>query len=1111
MHLIAKPLSLASLRWRLAVTGCALMAAQMLAHAEDIDIYGGTQTGSASNLVIVFDNAAAASASSTFTCPTFPAPDSTFKPNDPGKNLGFEQCGLYGALVGLGSMLKNQQAADPTITQLPLNLGLMYFPTGGTNGGQFILPAGAQSPGDLIAMSATGIANAKTRVAALSLASDKSNNNQFSQALQESFAFYNGLKGLSGTQYGSPSSAASCAANYVLYITLATNNQKPQDGGKSAQNALQGLMGSFTQLTLPPYTEPYNPQVAASGKYQSDPSDEWAAFMKAPVTSTTQYNPVKTYTIILYDGSNPDYEQLMKNVATQGGTTAYYVKLGDVAALEDAVGSVARQVMAVNSVFAAPVLPVSANSQGTYANQVYMGMFRPDSRGLPRWMGNLKQYQFGLDTTDKTKPVLFLADSVGKPALSSAGTGFLDPSAISFWTSKDTTALPDSKGGFWFNSIALQGGADGMDRGDGQVVEKGGVSQQIRLAALTDVSKRNVYTCLGAGCTANTALSTMKFNTSNTGITDALLGTDTVVTKGNLIDWARGKDVAATATTPSAGGGAGAETSQPPDQSIIVRGSVHGDVLHSRPVVLNYKGLGTVVFYGANDGMLRAVNGNQPNNPSTTDMLTPRGSCSISSTCAISTKDATGATVNVPPGGELWSFIPSEFYGNLRRLYENSVQLTLGLPASSTRQPKPYFLDGSPGIYQTVDSSGNTTAAYLFLSARRGGRLLYALDVTDPTNPKFMWKITNASTGYGELGQTWSQPKVAMVKGRSDPVLIFGAGYDPNQDNDPVSTADTMGRGIFVADAKTGALLWQATAGGSGTSCTGNPCKLSGMTYSIPADITLLDRDGDGFIDRLYTGDTGGNLWRVDLQPDGTGAVSTWQAYQFAALGGTGTPKRKFFYPPDVVVTKNFDAVVATTGDREHPLSTNAYANKVVNRFYMIQDTQTGRDGITGGWSTVRDDTSNTADVQPTGLFNATSATYDGTGSGFYVSFVNSGEKGVNAPTTFGGVVYFGTNRPTPQAQLTCKPNLGEARGYSVNFLTGSAKTTLFSGGGLPPSPVTGLVTINVDGKDTKVPFVIGAGGGQGSDGLSPLGAERPAIPIKKNMRRTYWFRERDR
>ena len=37
---------------------------------------------------------------------------------------------------------------------------------------------------------------------------------------------------------------------------------------------------------------------------------------------------------------------------------------------------------------------------------------------------------------------------------------------------------------------------------------------------------------------------------------------------------------------------------------------------------------------------------------------------------------------------------------------------------------------------------------YLYFAVRRGGRFLYALDVTDPATPKFLWRKTNASTGY---------------------------------------------------------------------------------------------------------------------------------------------------------------------------------------------------------------------------------------------------------------------------------------------------------------------------------------------------------------------------
>ena len=1089
-----------------------LSLAGAAAQAEDIDIYQGTTSGGAPNMLIILDNAAAASASSSFTCPGLTV-------NDPSKNLGFEQCGLHSAVSAIGT----NAALNGNI-----NLGLMYFPGGPTDGGTFVLPAASPAPGSLLLMDGTTSDNSKgvgkmlRRIEQLSLSNDKGNNNQISQAMQEAWAFYQGKTGLSGTRYPGLANQQACGRNFVLYITLATNNQKPQDGGTLGGNALQaaeGLSALPAQVTLPNWKSPLSPYSTASGKYRSDYSDEWANFMytgSSPNLATT-YPGITTYTIILSDGSNPDYEQLMVSMANQGGGQYFMVRLGDVQGLIDAIGKVFTDVQAVNSVFAAPVLPVSANTQGTYLNQIYMGMFRPDSDVNPRWMGNLKQYQFGVDITDPSAPQLFLADaswgtySIGtnaNRALSAAGTGFVSPSAVSFWTSKAIGSLPDSQGGFWLNAFKAQGASDGYDWADGQVVEKGGVAQQIRLKHLTNsypasattttaATTRNVFTCLGSGCSANAALSTMPFKVGNLNLTSTALGISaSTMTAANLINWVRGQD-----TYAAGDAAAGREASSPPDASITIRGSVHGDVLHSRPAVINYGGTtGVVVFYGANDGLLRAVNGNQPNNP--TDSSKPKGNCTVSSTCALTINDATGVSTSIPPGGELWSFVPPEFYPGLQRLYQNSPSLKLG--TLTTGSAKTYFFDGAPSVYQ----NSTTGKAYIFLSARRGGRLLYALDVSDPTNPKFMWKRSNADSGFAELGQTWSQPKVAMVKGHANPVLIFGAGYDTNEDAEPPN-GDTMGRGIFIVDAVTGDVLWQAGPGGTGSSCTGNPCRLAEMTYSIPADITLVDRDFDGSIDRLYAADTGGNIWRVDLQPTGSGDVSTWQVTHLAALGGSGTTRRKFFFPPDVVLTKTYDVVLDITGDREHPLLTHQ-SRSIVNRFYMIKDTKVGMSA--SGWTPVRDDTSSSADLVPTALFKATNTIpYDGSLSGFYVTLAGAGEKGVNAPTTVGGLVYFGTNQPIVPSTTTCQANLGTARSYSVNFLTGASNFSLLDGGGLVPSPVFGIVTVNVGGTERRLPFLIGGGGGSGADGRSGLGAQKPIIPVKNIRKRTYWYRETDR
>jgi type IV pilus assembly protein PilY1 len=545
--------------------------------------------------------------------------------------------------------------------------------------------------------------------------------------------------------------------------------------------------------------------------------------------------------------------------------------------------------------------------------------------------------------------------------------------------------------------------------------------------------------------------------------------------KDPLINWLRGQD--------NFGDEAG------PGGAVTVRPSLHGDVLHSRPVVINYGGsTGVIVYYGANDGVYRAVNGNQSN--------------------------PAGSTLPVP-GSELWGFIPTEFYGKLNRLRTNSPQLLLPstpngiLPAPMS---KDYYADGT------------TNTAYIYLAMRRGGQLIYALDVSNPTNPQFLWKIdptglTNssgysASSDYAELGQTWSAPKVAQLAGYANPVLIFGAGYDAAEDLEP-PVADSMGRGIFIVDATTGALVWSATPQSTGaTACSGTAskaaCLVSGMNYSMPADITLVDRDGDGKIDRLYAVDVGGNVWRVDLQP--TAAHNTpnyWQVNKLAALGcstGTcaaGSTPRKFFYPADVIFTPTYDAVMAGQGDREHPLFTDA-ASGLRSRLFMLKDSHTGNDG-SGSVAIIRSN-----------LFDGTSTKYDGSLSGYYLT-LGVGEKVVNAPLTVAGYTYFGTNQPTAANANSCSANLGVARGYKLAPFTATYTSSTYAGGGLPPSPVAGLVNIvvNVNGVASTrlVPFLIGGGGDPncvGADCMSALGGGKPTISVPTSRSRTYWYQEMD-
>jgi type IV pilus assembly protein PilY1 len=413
--------------------------------------------------------------------------------------------------------------------------------------------------------------------------------------------------------------------------------------------------------------------------------------------------------------------------------------------------------------------------------------------------------------------------------------------------------------------------------------------------------------------------------------------------------------------------------------------------------------------------------------------------------------------------------VPSQFFGQLKRLRDNSPQI-------SSSAKKPYFIDGSVGVYQLdVNNDGKLVAAdgdkvYLYLSMRRGGPYLIALDVSDPNQPQLLWQRDSSSPGYGALGQTWSMPKVVKVRGNSNPVLIMGAGYDAANEDSLPATADTSGRGILVADAITGNVIWQAGASPSGAIAN---VAVAGMTYSIASDPAVLDRDLDGYADRIYIADTGGQLWRIDIADPSPG---NWTVELLASIAGSAPAgSRKFLYPPDVVYGKDangpYDAVLIGSGDREHPFDTT-----VTNRFYMFKDRKTGSSGVGQATITEADLFDATSDVLQTATGTALTSAQNALAAakGWMITLA-AGEKLVGGAVTVGGVTYFNTNQPSSVAPAGACSNLGVARAYAVGFadataagalasgqaVTLAARYSVVPGGGYLPSPVSVVLQLN--------------------------------------------------
>lgn len=1084
-------------------------------HAEDIDIYSSKASSDVPNVLIILDNAASFDASA----PACSYADGFGAASLSGAVAGTEQCALYNTINGLPTK------ADGSAL---VNLGFMVYGTTGiaaanpnsgcassNNGGCLLIP--------LTGMTASGKTSLLNWIKGWQMNNLKANNQGNAMAMQEAWAYYAGKSGVSTRNYASIQPASGCQKNFVIYIGNAyRNNTTPGDNGSPSSELTKAPPVAGVTTTPNPDTSPITIPTGSyglppannscgtfSGKSHTDVSglyaDEWARYMYQTdiYGSLDGTQSITTYTIgALGPTCDAQYPALLTSMARYGGGKYYATDANSTSSISDALLNILNEIQAVNSVFSSASLPVSVNAQGTYLNQIFLGMFRPDAGANPRWLGNLKQYQFILTSTG-----LQLGDNTyinglpaPQPALSAAGTGFISPNAISFWTSKDTSKAPDSTGGFFKNDPHGTGLA--YDSPDGELVEKGGIAQQLRNTLLTvnysttPASPRKLYTYCpsGTSCAPSLSDTTNVFATSNSPVSTAIDKALQALTppvvldaagRDTLINWVRGEDNKGDELSPDPA---------PRTYGYTVRPSIHGDVLHSRPVVINYgdSARGLVAFYGANDGVFRAVNGNQ-----------------------------TAAIGSVPAGGELWGLVLPEHFGKLKRQRDNAPEIHF--PADNTTNIKDYFVDGSAGVYQKLKTDGTIDKAYLYLTMRRGGRFIYALDVSDPAAPSVLWRIKPSDSGFAELGQTWSRPRVTVIKGYANPVLVFGAGYDPAEDAEP-PTADSMGRGIFVLDALTGARVWSATYTAGTTSCSGSStqaaCAVSGMNWAIPADISFVDRDNDGKTDRFYAADLGGNVWRIDLEPtvngNSPGTPDTWKVSKLAALGcdagvcPSGTTPRKFFYPPNVVpvgvtpASDSYDAVLIGSGDREHPLKNTAAgsAYNVVNRFYMLKDTRIGKDASVDMTD---------YPITESKLFDATSATYPKTLKGFYMTLA-TGEKVVNASITVTGTTFFGTNRPKPAAN-SCIPNLGEAKGYALNPFEATRNFSIYDGGGLPPTPVAGIVSIKTaDGKTVQQQFCVGCGGasaiGTGGGSKSSLGATDLTKKVPKKPRRTYWYKQ---
>jgi type IV pilus assembly protein PilY1 len=420
-----------------------------------------------------------------------------------------------------------------------------------------------------------------------------------------------------------------------------------------------------------------------------------------------------------------------------------------------------------------------------------------------------------------------------------------------------------------------------------------------------------------------------------------------------------------------------------------------GDPLHSEAASVTYGAAKTVIYLVTNDGYLHAL--------------------------------------DAGTGKEDWAFVPPEFL-------DDQVDLYLNGPADTRH----YGIDGAARIQMVADDDGVIAAGekvYLYFGMRRGGDFYYGLDVTNPADPKVLWRLpgTGAQALPG-MGQSWSNPMPARMsvagvsQNPANLVLVFGAGYDTKHDEHGMAGTDSAGKGIFIVDSVSGNVLWSGAP-------SGGTRNFADMSYAIAGEIRVVDLDSDGYGDRMYAADLGGQVWRFDVF-NGQAAASLVTGGVIARLGGAPAAHppladtRRFYNAPDVAVVSGdvpYMHIGIGSGHRERP---NSSLN--TDRFFALRDyaafatkTQAQHDAF--------------APITDADLVDVTTdanATIPAASPGWKLTLTDPGEKVLAEARTFNNAIFFTSFTPGGNA-TDCKPALGTHRLYTVGVLDGAPVSNL--------------------------------------------------------------------
>lgn len=400
-----------------------------------------------------------------------------------------------------------------------------------------------------------------------------------------------------------------------------------------------------------------------------------------------------------------------------------------------------------------------------------------------------------------------------------------------------------------------------------------------------------------------------------------------------------------------------------PNSSLYVNQSFTGASAYAAFANTN-SGRTKVVYVGANDGMLHAF--------------------------------------NADTGREIFAFIPSAALAGLANYTDPDYEHA-------------YSVDGELTVADAY--VGGAWKTILIGTMGRGGKAVFALDVTTPEVPKLLWEKTDAA-----LGNNLGQPIIAQVADGDWRVLM---GNGPNS---------TSGRAQLVMIKLSDGSISAIDTG------VGGDNGLSGVNAWSSA--------GNGIVDTVYAGDLKGNLWKF------TNLDSTGTMLKLFAAGST----KPITSTPLVAIDPDTTKTWVWFGTGKY-LSTADIVDQHQQTWYGLID---GNATITAGGL-------NKVEMIDQGVVSGTLArtlnSYDAAGTnGWYFDLPDTGERMVVA-NEFLGEMLVGVTR-IPNSSDVCSSG---GTGYTMAidpFTGGRISKTIFDVNGdgvfdskdlLNGNPVSGI------------------------------------------------------